>query len=46
VVAGIAAFASVKWMITYLERHPLTIFGWYRIGVAAVVAVLLATGAV
>jgi len=46
IVAGIAAFASVKWMITYLERHPLTIFGWYRLGIAAVVAVLLATGAI
>lgn len=43
VVAGIAAFASVRWMVTYLERHPLTIFGWYRIGIGAVVAVLLFT---
>lgn len=42
VVAGVAAFASVKWMVTYLERHPLTVFGWYRIGVGALVAALLA----
>jgi undecaprenyl-diphosphatase len=46
VVAGIAALASVKWMVTYLERHPLTIFGWYRIGVGALVAVLLVTKAI
>jgi undecaprenyl-diphosphatase len=46
VVAGIAAFISVKWMISYLEKHPLTIFGWYRIGVAALTAVLLVTKAI
>ncbi len=46
VMAGIAAFASVKWMISYLERHPLTVFGWYRIAIGAVVAVLLGTGAI
>ena len=43
VVAGISAFASVKWMITYLEKHPLTIFGWYRLGAAGLTAVLLVT---
>lgn len=45
-VAGAAAFISVKWMVTYLERHPMTVFGWYRIGIGAVVAVLLATRAI
>mgnify|MGYP002133410088 CR=1 FL=1 len=43
VVAGVAAFASVRWMITYLERHPLTIFGWYRIALGLGVGVLLVT---
>jgi undecaprenyl pyrophosphate phosphatase UppP len=33
-------------MIGYLQRHDLAIFGWYRIGVAALVIVLLATGAI
>ena len=46
VVAGIAAFVSVKWMISYLEKHPLTIFGWYRIGVGLLTGVLLATGVI
>lgn len=46
VVAGVAAFVSVKWMITYLEKHTLVIFGWYRLGVAGVVALLLATGTI
>jgi undecaprenyl-diphosphatase len=44
--AGVSAFVSVKWMITYLEKHPLTIFGGYRIAAAAVTAVLLATGTI
>ncbi len=46
VVAGVAAFVSVKWMITYLEKHTLVIFGWYRLGVAGAVALLLATGTI
>ena len=46
VVAGIAAFISVKWMVSYLEHKPLTIFGWYRIGAASVVGILLATSVI
>ena len=46
VVAGIAAFVSVKWMITYLEKHSLQVFAYYRFGVAALVAVLLVTKAI
>ena len=46
VVAFVAALVSIKWMIAYLQRHDLAIFGWYRIGVAALVLVLLASGAI
>ncbi|MFN8051368.1 MAG: undecaprenyl-diphosphate phosphatase [Acidimicrobiales bacterium] len=46
VVAGIAAFASVKWMITYLEKHPLTIFAHYRFAAAVLTGVLLVTKAI
>jgi undecaprenyl-diphosphatase len=46
VVAGVAAFIAVKWMVGYLEKHPLTIFGWYRIGVGVLIGVLLTTGAI
>ncbi len=45
-VAGVAAFASVRWMITYLERHSLTIFGWDRIALGLGVGVLLVTGTI
>jgi undecaprenyl-diphosphatase len=43
VVAFAAAVVSIRWMVTYLSRHDLSIFGWYRIGVALIVLGLLAT---
>ena len=44
--AFLSAMVSVRWMITYLRRHPLRLFGWYRIAAAATTALLLAAGAV
>ena len=41
--AFISAVVSVKWMVAYLNRHGLEIFGYYRVVVALVVGVLLAT---
>lgn len=46
VVAFVAALVSIKWMVGYLSRHDLAIFGWYRIGVAALTLVLLATNTI
>lgn len=43
-VAAVAAFASVKWMVSYLRTRSLAIFGWYRIGIALVVAGLVLGG--
>lgn len=43
-VAFIAATISVKWMVNYLSRHGLGIFGYYRVAVAvATTAFLLLT---
>jgi undecaprenyl-diphosphatase len=37
--AFISAVISVKWMVAYLNRHGLTIFGYYRVAIALVTAV-------
>jgi undecaprenyl-diphosphatase len=40
--AFLAAVVSVKWMVAYLNRHGLEIFGWYRVVLALTVGALLA----
>ncbi|MEX2213389.1 MAG: undecaprenyl-diphosphate phosphatase [Phycisphaeraceae bacterium] len=42
--AFISAALAVKWMVAYLQKHSLAIFGWYRVGLAAIVAVLIVMG--
>jgi len=44
VAAALAAAVSVKWMVGYLRSHSLAVFGWYRVGLAALVAVFLFLG--
>ncbi len=44
VAAFIAAALAIEWMISYLHRHSLSIFGWYRLGVGALLVVLLLLG--
>ena len=46
VVAFVAAVVSIKWMVGYLRRHDLAIFGWYRLVVAALAITLVATGTI
>lgn len=41
--AFVSAVISVKWMVSYLNRHGLAIFGYYRVVLAVVTAVLLMT---
>lgn len=43
VVAFIAAVISVKWMMSYLSRHGLVIFGYYRVAIAVATTVFLLT---
>jgi undecaprenyl-diphosphatase len=43
VFAFVSAIVSVKWMVTYLKRHGLALFGYYRVGLAVVTALLLVT---
>jgi undecaprenyl-diphosphatase len=40
-VATVAAFIAVKWFVSWLTRHGLSAFAWYRFAAAAVVLWLL-----
>lgn len=46
VFAFVSAAVAVKWMVGYLNRNGMEIFGYYRIGIGIVVAILLATGVI
>ena len=45
-VAFITAVVAVRWLVSFLHTHPLSIFGWYRIGIAVTVAGLIGIGAI
>jgi undecaprenyl-diphosphatase len=44
--ALVAAVVAVKWMVGYLQRRSLAVFGWYRIGVGLATLTLVGTGAI
>ncbi len=44
--AFVSALVAVRWMVGYLQRHSLDVFGWYRIGIGALTIVLVAAGAI
>jgi undecaprenyl-diphosphatase len=44
IAATVSAALAVKWLVNYLQRHGLEVFGWYRIGLSVIVGVLFATG--
>ncbi len=44
IMAWASALAAVKWMVGYLNRHSLAIFGWYRIAAAIVLLGLAFNG--
>ncbi|HEY5743306.1 MAG TPA: undecaprenyl-diphosphate phosphatase [Terrimicrobiaceae bacterium] len=42
--AWVSAVLAVKWMVAYLKKHGMQIFGYYRIALAILVAVLIFGG--
>lgn len=42
IAAFIAGMLAVTFLLNYLKKHPLTIFGWYRVVAGLVVLVLVA----
>lgn len=44
VAAWISAVLAVKWMVSYLKKHGMEIFGYYRIAIAIVAAALILAG--
>ena len=45
-VAFVTAVVAVRWMVDYLTRHDLSVFGWYRLGVAALAVTLVLSGTI
>jgi undecaprenyl-diphosphatase len=43
-VSWLSAIIAVKWMVNYLKKHGLSIFGWYRIAAAIVMLLLILNG--
>jgi len=44
IFSAITAFASVKWLLGYIKQHTFVSFGYYRIGAAFLLFILIALG--
>lgn len=43
-VTCVSAMSAVKWLVAFLNRHGLSAFGYYRVGLGLIAAGLLLTG--
>ena len=44
IAAAISAALAVKWLVSYLQSHGLSVFGWYRIAIGVILGGLVMTG--
>jgi undecaprenyl-diphosphatase len=44
IAAAVSAAVAVKWLVSYLQSHGLSVFGWYRIALGLIIGGLLAGG--
>jgi undecaprenyl-diphosphatase len=44
VVAFVSAALAIKWLVAYLSQHGVAVFGWYRLGLSAVIVVAIVAG--
>ena len=35
IVSAVISFVVVKWLLRYVQTHTFTVFGWYRVALAA-----------
>jgi len=45
-VAAIAAAIAIAWLVSFLNKHGLGVFGWYRVALSALLGGLLATSVI
>ena len=46
VVSLVVGYVSIAWLLKFISQHDFSLFVWYRIGLALVIAGLLITGAI
>jgi undecaprenyl-diphosphatase len=43
-VSFVVAFASIAWLLRFVQHHPITVFVWYRVALGLALAALLGAG--